>query len=113
MREARVGRSQGVGASFSARAHVLGSLESIRNRFDDFYFSTKIMIFRKFLKIYDFCYIIMYPGQLGRVISSRCVDLGKSKNMMRGGVIGATESRNKLGMLVVMSLQLSVAIGGT
>ena len=53
MREARVGRSHGVGASFSARAHVLGSLESIRNRFDDFYFSTKIMIFRKFSKILE------------------------------------------------------------
>ena len=53
MREARVGRSQGVGASFSARAHVLGSLESIRNRFDDLYFSTKIMIFRKFSKILE------------------------------------------------------------
>ena len=41
------------------------------------------------------------------------VDLEKSKNMMRVGAIGATESRNKLGMLVEMSLQLSVAIGGT
>ena len=45
--------------------------------------------------------------------SLRCVDLEKSKNMMRRGAIGATESRNKLGMLVVMSLQLSEAIGGT
>ena len=39
--------------------------------------------------------------------------LEKSKNMMLGGAVGATESRNKLEMLVVMSLQLSVAIGGT
>ena len=48
-------------------------------------------------------------------VSSReeCEELEKSENLMRGGAIGATEARNKLGMLVVMSLQLSVAIGGT
>ena len=41
------------------------------------------------------------------------VELEKCRKMMPGGAIGATESRNKSGMLVVMSLQLSVAIGGT
>ena len=45
--------------------------------------------------------------------STRSVELEKSSNMMPGGAIGATESRNKLGMLVVMSLQLSMAIGST
>ena len=44
--------------------------------------------------------------------SARSVELEKSKNMVRVGAIGAPESRNKLGMLVVMSLQLSMAIGG-
>ena len=39
--------------------------------------------------------------------------LEKSENLMLGGAVGAPESRNKLGMLVVMSLQFSVAIGGT
>ena len=39
--------------------------------------------------------------------------LEKSENLMLGGAIGATEARNKLGMFVVMSLQLSIAIGGT
>ena len=39
--------------------------------------------------------------------------LEKSENLTLGGAIGATESRNKLGILVVVSLQLSVAIGGT
>ena len=34
-------------------------------------------------------------------------------NMMQVGDIGATESINKFAMLVVMSLQLSRAIGGT
>ena len=61
------------------------------------------------MEIYD----LGYPGLLGRVTSMRCVDLEKSKNTIRVGAIGAPESRNKLGMLVVMSLQLSVAIGGT
>ena len=45
--------------------------------------------------------------------SLRCVDLEKSRKMMRGDAIGATEFRNKLGMLVMMSVQLSVAFGGT
>ena len=45
--------------------------------------------------------------------SMRSVELEKSRNMIPGGAIGATESRNKLEMSVVMSLQLSVAIGGT
>ena len=39
--------------------------------------------------------------------------LEKSSNMLVVGAIGAPESRNKLGMLVVMSLQLSIAVGGT
>ena len=54
-----------------------------------------------------------YPGWFGRMTSTRSVELEKSRNTMRVGAIGAPESRNKLGMLVVMSLQLSVAIGGT
>ena len=47
--------------------------------------------------------------------STRSVELEKSSNTMPGGaiILCAIESRNKLGMLVVMSLQLSVAIGGT
>ena len=61
------------------------------------------------MKINDFG----YPGWFGRVTSPRCVDLEKSKNMMQVGAIGATESTNKLVMLVVMSQQLSRAIGGT
>ena len=40
-------------------------------------------------------------------------NLEKSRNMMLGGAVGATESRNELGMLVVVSLQLSTVIGGT
>ena len=53
-----------------------------------------------------------YPGWM--LVSSReeWVKLEKSENLMRGGAVGAPEARNKLGMLVVMSLQLSMAIGG-
>ena len=36
------------------------------------------------------------------MISTSSVELEKSRNMMPGGAIGATESRNKLGMLVVV-----------
>ena len=61
------------------------------------------------MKIHD----LGYPGRFDRMTSPRCVELEKSKNIVRGGAIGATESRNKLGMLVVMLLQLSVAIAGT
>ena len=47
-------------------------------------------------------------------VSSReeCEELEKSENMMLGGAIGASEARNMLGMLVVMSLQLSIVTGG-
>ena len=72
----------------------------------------KIKIFRislKIMKIHDFG----YPGQFGCMTSARSVELEKSSNMIPGGAVGATESRNKLGMLLVMSLQLSVVIGGT
>ena len=54
-----------------------------------------------------------YPGQFVRMTSTTSIELEKSRNMMLGAAIGATESRNKLEMLVVMSLQLSMAIGGT
>ena len=36
--------------------------------------------------------------------STRSVELEKSRSMMPGGAVGAPESRNKLGMLVMMSL---------
>ena len=41
------------GNRFQTRTHALDSPESNTNRFGDFYFSTKIMIFRKFLKILE------------------------------------------------------------
>ena len=52
-----------------------------------------------------------YPGWM--LVSSReeWEKLEKSENLMRGGAVGAPEARNKLGMLVAMSLQLSMAIG--
>ena len=65
--------------------------------------------FFKIMKIHDFG----YPGQFGCMTSARSVELEKSSNMIPGGAVGATESRNKLGMLLVMSLHFSVAIGGT
>ena len=50
-----------------------------------------------------------YPGWM---FESSREKLEKSEFLMLGGATGATESRNMLGMFVVMSLQLSVAIGG-
>ena len=57
----------------------------------------------------DFHGIFCYPS---RYESEK---LEKSENLiLRGAIlVGATEAINKLGMLVVMSLQLSIAIGGT
>ena len=108
------------GSRFPTRTHALDSLESIPNRFGDFYFPTKIKIFgnpRKSLKILENPWFgpisAIYPGWM--LVSSReeWEKLEKSENLMLGGAVGAPEARNKLGMLVVMSLQLSVAIGGT
>ena len=97
------------------RTHAMHSLESTRNRFGDFYFPTKIKIFGNPRKSLEILWTHFgYPGWFGRMSSStRSVELEKSINTMLGGAIGPTESRNKLGMLVVMSLQLSMAIGGT
>ena len=53
--------------------------------------------------------------RLPRVVAPQLhVELEKSEIRAWGGAIGTTEARNKLGMLhvVVMSLQLSMAIGG-
>ena len=51
--------------------------------------------------------------RLPRVVAPQLhVELEKSEIRVWGGAIGATEARNKLGMLVVMSLPLSMAIGG-
>ena len=61
------------------------------------------------MKLHDFG----YPGWFGRMTSTRSVGLEKSRTIMPGDVIGATESRNELGMLVVMSLQLSMMLRGT
>ena len=38
-------------------------------------------------------------------------ELANSENLMRGGAIGATESRNTLGTLIVISLQLPTPFG--
>ena len=48
--EARVGRPQGVGESFPGTYECSDSLESIPNRFGDFYFSTKIKILGEILE---------------------------------------------------------------
>ena len=61
------------------------------------------------MKTHDFG----YPEWFGRMSSTRSVELEKSRNMVRVAVIGAPETRNKLGMLAVMSLLLSMPIGGT
>ena len=53
-----------------------------------------------------------YPGRMSVCSREECEELEKSENMMLGGAIGASEARNMLGMLVVMSLQLSISIGG-
>ena len=63
----------------------------------------KFMIFEnplKFMKIHDFG----YPGRVGRMTSTKSIELEKSINMMCVVAVGGPESRNKLGRLVVMSL---------
>ena len=42
-----------LGSRFPVRTHVLDSIEVLSNRFSHFYFSKKIMFFRKFLKILE------------------------------------------------------------
>ena len=53
-----------------------------------------------------------YPGWMFICSREECEEFEKSKNMMLGGAVGVPEARNMLGMLVVMSLQLSISIGG-
>ena len=45
-----------------------------------------------------------YPWWMSVSSREECEELEKSENLVLGGAIGAPESRNKLGMLVVMSL---------
>ena len=45
--------------------------------------------------------------------STRSIELDKSINMMRVVAVGGPGSRNKSGMIVVVSLQTPVAIEGT
>ena len=52
-----------------------------------------------------------YPGWMSICSREECEEVVKSENRMQGGAIGAPEARNLLGMLVVMSQQLSVATG--
>ena len=54
---------------FPTRTHALDALESSPNRFGDFYFSVKIMIFEDFQKILEnpwFWVCSGYPGWFGR-----------------------------------------------
>ncbi len=53
-----------------------------------------------------------YPGWMSVSSREESEVLEKSENMMLGGAVGAPEARNMLGMLVVMSLRLSISIGG-
>ena len=53
-----------------------------------------------------------YPGWMSVNSREEWEEVEKSENVMLGGAVGAPEARNMLGMLVVMSLQLSMAIGG-
>ena len=53
-----------------------------------------------------------YPGWMSVSSREESEELEKSENLVLRGAEGAPETRNMLGMLVVMSLQLSIAIGG-
>ena len=44
-----------------------------------------------------------YPGWMSIYSREECEEVEKSENLMLGGAVGAPETRNKLGMLVVMS----------
>ena len=43
-----------------------------------------------------------YSGWMSVSCREECEKLEKSQNMVLGGAVGAPETRNKLGMLVVM-----------
>ena len=96
------------------RMHVLDSIESIRNRFGEFYFPMKIIIFRNILKILENPWfgLILDTRVDVRQLSRGVGGAREIRKMMLGGAVGAPEARNMLGMLVVMSLQLSISIGG-
>ena len=53
-----------------------------------------------------------YSGWMSDSSREKWEKLEKSENIMLGGAVGATEPRNTLGMVVVISLQLSDSIGG-
>ena len=82
------------GSRFVAGMHALGSLKPNGNSFDDFNFSTKIMIFRKFLKslkIHDFCSFRLPRvdvRQLSRGVREareiRKSDAGRRRRRLRG-----------------------------
>ena len=55
--------------------------------------------------------IFVYIGYPGQMSLSSYEELEKSENLVLRGAIGAPEARNKLGTLVVMSQQLSIATG--
>ena len=52
-----------------------------------------------------------YPGWVSVSSREESEELEKSENLVLRGAEGAPEARNMLGMLVVMSLQLSMTTG--
>ena len=54
------------GSRFRTRTHALDALETFPNRFGDFYFSMKIMIFQDFQEIHDFGHFQSIQG--GRLL---------------------------------------------
>ena len=106
---------------FRGQTHALDDRGAFSNRFGNFYFHEKIMIFGNLGKSSNPLEILMKSidsgsGALSRV-GGRC-SLLRTRRSPRGGGIGARgaagvpEARNTPGMLLVLSLLIFMAIGG-
>ncbi len=103
------------------RTHALDTLERFLYRFDNFYFPSKSMIFENFkksLKNYEInenpliLAQVTYPGWLAADRSRGASGAREEGRSARGVAAGVPEASNGLGMLLVMSLPISMSVGG-
>ena len=100
---------------FPPRTHALDALQPSHNRFGNFYFSTKIMIFQDFQEIHSFGHFRPVQAIPGWSAAARSMSAGRAREAagsVRGVAAGGPEAGGLLGMLSVMSIPIPMSSRG-
>ena len=100
---------------FPPRTHALDALQPPHDRFGNFYFSTKIMIFHDFSRFSGnpwFWSLSVHPGWSAAARSMAAGRAREAAGSVRGVAAGGPEAGGLLGMLSVMSIRIPMSSRG-